>query len=534
MPAIKVVDRDTRSQRRRPKLWETFGIVGVNPTELKEGKGVFYAIVKEEQVETVINDEAKEVFLQNNFEVHTPIEYEAMHSIIIRHIDKAINEYTDEEVITSINSANEWAEVDSIHRIMTDGRLLKVKFKSTSMVQIALNQGIIVLHQKINTKHIEKEIFVRLTPCYNCYNYNHKTKDCPSERQVICSFCCEPGHKYNECTKENPKCINCGGRHRTLAAACKVRRELIKEKGKEIRMRSRSRSANRQTYASTTTGQTNRQPQIETQITQMNREQTKTIITKIMASIVYAHYMETIQTGTFQNTIDEMFDLNNLPRVKFPTKIITEGIKDLFNNATPTNYTTENEPATQRQEHPHKKQEVQIVAEAMEIESNRRQRESNQFSPMENIEKKKKETEKTVVTETPTQMTDSNLSLPPPLQSRPAPAVPRPSGTATSENVEKKKASQNKPKLSVKEIGIMVYFKRSSKYVIDTSNLEKREILRDAILRGEAKIQWRHTNVAYEAIYNGITNRFIKLEEVTISKLPDNDFNKLKNKCINL
>ena len=62
MPAIKVVDRDTRSQRRRPKLWETFGIVGVNPTELKEGKGVFYAIVKEEQVETVINDEAKEVF----------------------------------------------------------------------------------------------------------------------------------------------------------------------------------------------------------------------------------------------------------------------------------------------------------------------------------------------------------------------------------------------------------------------------------------------------------------------------------------
>ena len=98
--------------------------------------------------------------MQNNFEAHTPIEYVAMRSIIIRHIDKAINEYTDEEVITSINSANEWAEVDHIHRIMTNDRLLKVKFKSTSMVQIALNQGIIVLHQKINTKHIEKEIFV--------------------------------------------------------------------------------------------------------------------------------------------------------------------------------------------------------------------------------------------------------------------------------------------------------------------------------------------------------------------------------------
>ena len=129
---------------------------------------------------------------------------------------------------------------------------------------------------------------------------------------------------------------------------------------------------------------------------------------------------------------------------------------------------------------------------------------------------------------------DLNLSLPPPLQSRLAPPVPRPSGTATNENVERKKASQNKPKLSVKDIGIMIYFKRSSKYVIDTSNLEKREILRDAVLRGETKIQWRHTNVAFEAIYNGITNRFIKLEEASISKLPDSEFNKLKNKCINL
>ena len=140
-------------------------------------------------------------------------------------------------------------------------------------------------------------------------------------------------------------------------------------------MRSWSRSANRQTYANITTGQANGQSQIETQITQMNREQTKTIVTKIMASIAYAHYMETMQTSTFQKTIDKMFALNNLPRVKFPTKIITEGIKDLFNNTTQTNHTTENQSATQRQDHPHKEREVQIIADAMEIDSNKRQRE---------------------------------------------------------------------------------------------------------------------------------------------------------------
>ena len=34
----------------------------------------------------------------------------------------------------------------------------------------------------------------------------------------------------------------------------------------------------------------------------------------------------------------------------------------------------------------------------------------------------------------------------------------------------------------------MIYFRKSSRYVIDTRNPEKREILRDAMLGGEAKI----------------------------------------------
>ena len=66
---------------------------------------MYYAIIKQDQVEMVISNESKEIFSQNSFEVHIPIEYKAMCSIIIRHIDKAINGYTDEEVIASINQS---------------------------------------------------------------------------------------------------------------------------------------------------------------------------------------------------------------------------------------------------------------------------------------------------------------------------------------------------------------------------------------------------------------------------------------------
>ena len=78
----------------------------------------------------------------------------------------------------------------------------------------------------------------------------------------------------------------------------------------------------------------------------------------------------------------------------------------------------------------------------------------------------------------------------------------------------------------------MVYLRKSLRYIIDLHNQERREILRDAIIRGESKIQWRHPQATYEAIYNGIVKIFIKVEDISITKLPDKDFEKMKTKYI--
>ena len=48
---------------------------------------------------------------------------------------------------------------------------------------------------------------------------------------------------------------------------------------------------------------------------------------------------------------------------------------------------------------------------------------------------------------------------------------------------EKRDVSQTRQgKISVKDIGIMVYLRKSSRYVIDAANTERRDILRGAIL----------------------------------------------------
>ena len=55
------------------------------------------------------------------------------------------------------------------------------------------------------------------------------TKNC-TVRNVHCSECAQEGHKWTECKSEVKKCLNCGGGHRTLAMACPIKKEKIREK----------------------------------------------------------------------------------------------------------------------------------------------------------------------------------------------------------------------------------------------------------------------------------------------------------------
>ena len=544
MPAIRVIDRETGSPKRRSKLWETFGLVGVNPTELKDGKGVYYAIIKQNQIETLITEDVKHTFRDNNFEITTPIEYDSLRSVIINHIDKAILDYTDNEVVESIHCANEWAKVLEICRIPTTGRLLKVKFESTEMAQYAINNGIVVLHQKINSKNVEREIFVRISPCYNCYQYTHKTRDCPAERKTLCSYCAAAGHKHNECTSKEPRCINCGGKHRTLAASCKVRRDLIKEKTKEIRTRSRSQSRNRVTYAQAAVGggtiYTDTQNTQGINVNKEGNNETKLLITKIITSIAFSHYMEALNPGSFQNNMNEMFKLNGIPQIQFPKQIVTENIIEIYKDSLKEHQSKETQDPRDKGDNRDQTTNLSMT-DVMEVESQKRGRESNDFS--ETIGKKKKDALPSREIDKQTQ----EYPLPKPISDRSRPATaPTPlgaSGGGSSSGMgrdggdkpkpkEQRDTSLSRSKINVKDIGIVVYFKKSSRYIIDMHNQERREILRDAILRGEARIQWRHPKVAYEAIYNGIVKRFINIEDISITKLPDKDFEKMKTMCI--
>ena len=65
----------------------------------------------------------------------------------------------------------------------------------------------------------------------------------------------------------------------------------------------------------------------------MDTKNTQDLVAKNLTSIVAAHYAESQQPGTFQETIDAMLVANNLPKVNFPQQIVTKTFNNLLHQS---------------------------------------------------------------------------------------------------------------------------------------------------------------------------------------------------------
>ena len=110
-----------------------------------------------------------------------PLEFNSLKAVVVKQLDRMIDDFTDDEMISSIGNHNEWAGVEEVYRLPTTSKMVKVRFTSQQMAQITLTKGMVIFNQYIPQWNIEKEIFIRLTPCRNCFTYDHRVKDCPHE-----------------------------------------------------------------------------------------------------------------------------------------------------------------------------------------------------------------------------------------------------------------------------------------------------------------------------------------------------------------
>ena len=67
--------------------------------------------------------------------------------------------------------------------------------------------------------------------CYNCQQFGHYAKDCPTPEEKVCGKC-NGNHLTNDCSDDQPKCTNCvkrnieDNKHHAFDLKCPTLRKL--------------------------------------------------------------------------------------------------------------------------------------------------------------------------------------------------------------------------------------------------------------------------------------------------------------------
>lgn len=254
--------------------------------------------------------------MQKNFTPVMPPQLKANRSVLIFKVENHIFKNSEEDIKEEILKHNEWVEEISQVYKFPNTNTLKISFTESNKATKAQEYGIKLFFMKIANYNIVQDTYVNITTCMKCYAIEeHTTRQCPKEASYkICSCCSATDHTWTECKAGVKSCINCGGDHVTVAMQCPKRKEAINTKRKE------AKEIKTNIYSSVTkqahTPQTINIPNSEVSIMQA----------KTYSCMLYAMFLDSTNPGTFQEELNELFEKNDLPKIKItknpPSNII--------------------------------------------------------------------------------------------------------------------------------------------------------------------------------------------------------------------
>lgn len=185
---------------------------------------------------------------------------------------------------------------------------IKITFTKTNIAKKATEIGVRMSSMNISSHQIQQDTFIEIKSCTRYYQLeDHNSSECPKPNDYkICSECSEEGHTWKDCSNGYKKWINCKGDHKTLAMKCQQRRDIINFKRKE--------GQESTTYSSMAKKNTNIQ---QTNFPEMTSVSPNTH-TLMYACFMYAHIVNIGNPGSFQQEVNKMFKMNNLPPIKTP------------------------------------------------------------------------------------------------------------------------------------------------------------------------------------------------------------------------
>lgn len=279
----------------------------------------------EKDADKLLAKKTVDLLTAQDFTPIIPFEVRCRRSIICHHVDDVVFENSEEDIKEEVVKQQSWAKVIRVTKFPNRQRqnnTFKIELEESNIAEKAEGSRLLMFQMSITPNQIRREQYTPLLTCLKCYKIeDHITKDCnmPPDYK-ICSECCSPGHTYRECQSQVKKCINCGDNHRTMAMRCRTRKEAIKRK--EVEKKSAESRKSNQTYSSAAA----KPGANEANTALLSSLPSDSPLTKYFIGMLHAHFLNSIEPGSYQRHYSEFAKLNKLQDVIWPPNIPSQKI----------------------------------------------------------------------------------------------------------------------------------------------------------------------------------------------------------------
>ena len=271
----------------------------------------------------------------------------------------------------------------------------------------------------------------------------------------------------------------------------------------------------------------------------LTKTETKEMITTIMSAIVYSHYVEAINPGSFQSNMTDIYKRNGLKPVNFPTPpmtdVVLQSCREVFLGTQETNsedktdeQTTDNASNNQTDED---ELTLRMVDDDVVTETTPMKRQWESLTPpnKDKIRKKEDGVENKETNLSTKKTSCNNEGLP---QRRSGVGGARNRSNSRSKDKREKPRSDSPSTSSqvqfdkwTKSLGLKMYMKKSSNFdIISKDPRERNRIKVAAIVGDEVKFTWDSLYTERENIVNNLKKGTIDLNEIEYQKIDDTKF----------
>ena len=304
---VRIIEHDGAPKNHF--VWEGLHKAKAFVYKVVQAKEAFYLITDNEQAELILRDHIREFWREKGLEAQTSPELVASRTILVRGVEWCVAEQSEIHLKNKIEAEYPDWKLEKVIKIPNNDKLMKLICSNIRTANDILDKGFVVYNQRFAGRSLEREMYLNITPCLKCYKYEHSTKKCQTpEGFKVCSECSKKGYRYNECSSQMKKCLNCGQPHKTLAFKCPIRKEVVKQKIGELKQRKQEKipeATLRNAVAK-----------------QMQEDLPPNYLTIIASAITMANIREQECPGVYQYIVDEMYKANDLPAVKYPATVI--------------------------------------------------------------------------------------------------------------------------------------------------------------------------------------------------------------------